>query len=163
MAGTLSPTVSESHVLGFEALIGVGLGCSFQHGVGVSNVIKKNSHDRIDSAVMFNMAQMGGIAIALAVAGSIFQNLGYNLLADAIGDKGYSETDLREALAGASSAVWQSGNPEVLSRGVDAVAIVIGREFYIVVAGGAICLVCGLMMKWERLDYGKKKNKTVET
>ncbi|KAJ5648810.1 Major facilitator superfamily domain general substrate transporter [Penicillium longicatenatum] len=163
MAGTLSPTVSESHVLGFEALIGVGLGCSFQHGVGVSNVINKNSHDRIDSAVMFNMAQMGGIAIALAVAGSIFQNVGYNLLADALGDEGYSEKDLREALAGVSSAVWQSGNPEVLSRGVDAVATVIGREFYLVVASGAICLVCGLVMKWERLDWGKKKNRTVDT
>ncbi|CAI7647005.1 unnamed protein product [Penicillium glandicola] len=162
MAGTLSPSVSESQVLGLEALIGVGLGCSFQHGVGVSNVINKNPRDRVDSAVMFNMAQMGGIAIALAVAGSIFQNVGYNLLVDAIGDNGYSEKDLREALAGASSAVWQSGNPEVLSRGIDAVATVIGREFYLVVAGGAICLVCGLVMRWERLDYGRPKGKDVE-
>jgi hypothetical protein len=72
MAGTLSPGVSESQVLGLAAFIGVGLSCSFQHGVDVSNVINKNPRDRVDSAVMFNMAQMGGIAIALAVAGSIF-------------------------------------------------------------------------------------------
>ncbi|KAJ5952414.1 uncharacterized protein N7479_010827 [Penicillium vulpinum] len=163
MAGTLSPRVSESQVLGLEALIGVGLGCSFQHGVGVANVINKNQRDRVDSAVMFNMAQMGGIAIALAVAGSIFQNVGYNLLTAAIGDNGYSERDLREALAGVSSAVWQSANPEVVSRGIDAVATVIGREFYLVVAGGAICLICGLAMRWERLDYGRNKSKDVET
>ncbi|KAJ5415677.1 hypothetical protein N7465_004372 [Penicillium sp. CMV-2018d] len=162
MAGTLSPHVSESQVLGLQAVIGVGLGCSFQHGVGVSNVINKTPRDRVDSAVMFNMAQMGGIAIALAIAGSIFQNVGYNLLTDAIGNNGYSEKELREALAGVSSAVWQSGNPEVLSRGVDAVATVIGREFYLVVAGGAICLVCGLVMRWERLDYGRNKSKDVE-
>lgn len=33
MAGTPSPGVSKSQVLNLEALIGVGLGCSFQHGV----------------------------------------------------------------------------------------------------------------------------------
>lgn len=163
MAGTLSPSVSESQVLGLEALIGIGLGFSYQHGVGVSNVINKNPRDRVDSVTMFMVAQMGGIAIALAVAGSIYQNVGYNLLTDAIGDNGYSENDLREALAGVSSAVWQSGNSEVLSRGIDAVATVIGREFYLVVAGGVICLVCGLVMKWERLDYGRHKDNDAET
>ncbi|CAP96309.1 hypothetical protein E8E15_002468 [Penicillium rubens] len=163
MAGTLSPGVSESQVLGLEALIGVGLGCSFQHGVGISSVINKNPRDRVDSAVMFNMAQMGGIAIALAVAGSIFQNAGYNMLTDAIGDSGYSEEELREALAGVSSGVWQSGNPDVRSRGVNAVATVIGQEFYLVVAGGVACLVCGLLMRWERLDFGRHNSKDIET
>lgn len=81
---------------------------------------------------------------------------------DAIGDNGYSEKDLREALAGVSSAVWQSGNPEILSRGIDAVATVIGREFYLVVAGGAICFFCGLVMRWEKLDYGRHKSQDVE-
>ncbi|KAJ5766310.1 uncharacterized protein N7511_003926 [Penicillium nucicola] len=162
MAGTLSPDVSESQVLGFEAIIGVGLGCSFQHGVGVSNVINKTPRDRVDSAVMFNMAQMGGIAVALAIAGSIYQNVGYTLLTDAIGESGYSGKDLREALAGVSSAVWQSGDPEVLSRGIGAVATVIGREFYLVIAGGAVCLVCGLVMRWERLDYGRPKSNNIE-
>lgn len=85
---TLTPSVSESQILGLEALIGVGLGCSFQQGVGVSNVINKSPRDRVDSAVVFSMAQMGGIAISLAIAGSIFQDIGYSLLADAIGDEG---------------------------------------------------------------------------
>ncbi|KAF7590702.1 hypothetical protein BBP40_002538 [Aspergillus hancockii] len=156
MAGTLSPSVSESQVLGLEALIGIGLGCSFQHGVGISNVINKNARDRVDSAVMFNMAQMGSIAIILAIAGSIFQNVGYELLTDAIGHGRYSQADLREVLAGVSSAVWQSGNPEVLVRGVEAVSAVIAREFYLVMAGGALCLVCGMVMRWEKLDYGPK-------
>ncbi|KAF9885590.1 hypothetical protein FE257_012796 [Aspergillus nanangensis] len=154
MAATLTATVSEAQVLGLEALIGVGLGCSFQHGVGISNVINKDPVDRVDSAVMFNMAQMGGIAIALAIAGSIFQNVGYDMLADAVGDHGYSPQQLREALAGVSSAVWGSTDSGVVARGIEAVAEVIGREFYMVVAGGVICLLCGFMMRWEKLDYG---------
>ncbi|OGM50811.1 efflux pump antibiotic resistance protein [Aspergillus bombycis] len=159
MAATLSPNVPESQVLGLEALIGVGLGCSYQHGVGVSNVINKNLRDKVDSVVLFNLSQMGGITIILSVAGSIFQNVGFNLLTDAVGSNGYSEEDLREALAGVSSAVWESGDPEVLARGVEAVANVLAREFYLVVAGGALCLVCGLAMRWEKLDYGKGKEK----
>ncbi|KAG2419986.1 hypothetical protein HFD88_004783 [Aspergillus terreus] len=158
MAATLSPSVSEAQVLGLEALIGVGLGCSFQHGVGISNVINKEPRDRVDSAVIFNMAQMGGIAIVLAVAGSIFQNVGYNMLVDAVGAGEYSQKDLREALAGVSSVVWRSSDPEIVSRGVEAVAEVIAREFYLVVAGGAVCLVCGLLMKRQRLDYGRQKD-----
>lgn len=162
MAGILSPSISESQVLGLEAIIGIGLGCSFQHGVGISNVINKNPRDRIDSAVIFNMAQMGGIAISLAIAGSIYQNVGYNLLTGALGNRGYSEKELREALAGVSSAVWQSNNPEVLTRGIDVVATVIGREFYLVVASGVVCLICGLVMKWERLNYGRTKTEESE-
>ncbi|KAJ5814443.1 Major facilitator superfamily domain general substrate transporter [Penicillium pulvis] len=87
MTGTLSPNVSESQILCLEALMVVGLSCSFQHGVGVSNVINKNPRDRFDSAIVFNMAQMGGFAIALAIAGSVSQNAGYSLLTDAIGNK----------------------------------------------------------------------------
>lgn len=158
MAATLTQDVSQAQVLGLEAVIGIGLGCHFQHGVGISNVINKDGRDRVDSVVIFNMAQMGGIAVILAVAGSIFQNVGYNLLVDAIGGEGnYSEGEIREALAGVSSVVWQSKDPEVLRRGVEAVSTVIAREFWIVAAGGALCLVCGLAMKWEKLDYGRKK------
>lgn len=152
------PSTTESTIMGLEALIGIGLGCSFQHGVGISNVMnQKSPRDRVDSAILFNMAQMGAIAIVLAVAGCIFHNVGYSLLNEALGGRGYSEHDLREALAGVSSVVWQSRDPEVIERGVEAVASVIGREFYLVVAGGAICLVCALLMKWERLDYGQTK------
>lgn len=160
MAGTLSENVSESQVLGLEAVIGIGLGMHFQHGIGISNVINKNNRDRVDSVVIFNMAQMGGIAVILAVAGSIFQNVGYSLLQDAIGSEDgvhYTEGEIREALAGVSSVVWQSKDPEVLRRGVAAVSTVIAREFWIVAAGGALCMVCGLLMKWEKLDYGRKK------
>ncbi|KAL4933246.1 major facilitator superfamily domain-containing protein [Aspergillus undulatus] len=162
MANTMNdPSSSESVVMVLEALIGIGLGCSFQHGVGISNVINKNSpKDRVDSAILFNMAQMGAIAIALAMAGSIFQNVGFDMLTDAIGDHGYTEHDLREALAGVSSAVWQSSDSEVLEKGIEAVSKVIARMFYLVVAAGALCLICVLGMKWGKLDYGLAKKKS---
>ncbi|KAB8276579.1 major facilitator superfamily domain-containing protein [Aspergillus minisclerotigenes] len=139
MAATLSPDVPESQVMGLEALIGVGLGCSYQHGVGISNVINKDPRDKVDSVVMFNLAQMGGITVILSIAGSIFQNVGFHLLKEAIGGNGYSEDDLRQALAGVSSTVWESDDPDVLARGVQAVSDALAREYYLIVAGGALC------------------------
>ncbi|OOO13446.1 major facilitator superfamily MFS_1 [Aspergillus oryzae] len=135
MAATLSPDVPESQVMGLEALIGVGLGCSYQHGVGISNVINKDPRDKVDSVVMFNLAQMGGITVILSIAGSIFQNVGFHLLKEVIGGNGYSEDDLRQALAGVSSTVWGSDDPDVLARGVQAASEALAREYYLIVAG----------------------------
>ncbi|KAL3475530.1 major facilitator superfamily domain-containing protein [Aspergillus californicus] len=162
MAGTMSsPTVSESVIMGLEALIGIGLGCSFQHGVGISNVIlAKSPQARVDSAILFNMSQMGAIVIALSVAGSIFQNVGFELLSGALAGEGFSDEELREALAGVSSVVWASRDAGVIERGVEAVSTVIAREFYLVVAGGAICLVCAAGMSWGKLDYGRGGKKS---
>lgn len=159
MVATMDDKISESKVMGFEALIGAGLGMHFQHALGISNVINKNARDRVDSNVICNMIQMGGIAVSLSMAGCIFQNVGYNLLVDALstGAGNYSETDLREALAGVASVVWETRNPKMRRRGIHAVSEVISREFYIVVASGALCLVCAVCMRWEKLDYGRKR------
>ena len=159
MAVTMDSNVSEAQVMGLEALIGVGLGMHFQHGLGISNVINNdNPRARVDSSIICNMVQMGGIAVVLALAGCIFQNVGFDLLAGAIGTADYTEQDLREALAGVSSVVWQTRDPDVVARGIEAVTEVIADEFYIVVASGALCLLCALCMKGEKLDYGRKKN-----
>ncbi|CAG9980466.1 unnamed protein product [Clonostachys byssicola] len=157
LSSTLKVDVSESQVMGFEALLGIGLGLQFQHGFGVSNVINKDARDRVDSTVICNMFQMGAISTILSVAGCIFQNVGYSLLVDAVGGEGFSDHDIREALAGVSSPIWRTGDQAVLRSGLKAVTKVIAKEFYIVIATGALCLVCGVLMKWEKLDYGRKK------
>lgn len=163
MATTMDSSISEAHVMGFEALIGIGLGMHFQHGLGISNVINKDPGDKVDSSIICNMVMMGGIAVVLSMAGCIFQNVGFNLLVDAIGTENYTENDLREALAGVSSAVWRSRDPQIVSRGIDVVTEVIADEFYIVVASAALCLVCAMCMKTEKLDYGRTKKKPVQS
>ncbi|KAH6995687.1 major facilitator superfamily domain-containing protein [Ilyonectria sp. MPI-CAGE-AT-0026] len=158
MTSILDVDVPQSQILALEALIGIGVGMTFQHGIAISNVINKDQRDRVDSLTICNMAQMGGISLILAVAGGIFHNVGHTLLVEALGDDAgrYTDNDIREALAGVSSKIWQSESPDVLRSGIEAVAEVIGREFYIVVAFGSLCVVCGLFMRWERLDFGSK-------
>lgn len=157
MAALMDDDTAESLVMGLEAVIAIGLGMHWQHGASICNVINKEPKSKVDSIVLITMAQMGGIAVALAMGGAIYQNVGFNLLSDALAGQDYSDHDIREALAGVSSRVWNSRDPVVLARGVEAVAKVIAREFWIVAAGGALCLVCGLLMKREKLDFGKPK------
>lgn len=152
MALLMDENVSETRVMAFEALIGVGLGMQFQHALGISNAICQNPPDRVDSAFICNMAQMGSIATILAVAGCIFQNVGYSLLADALPPGAFTEEQLREALAGASSQAWS-----ISTRGAQAVAEVISREFYIVVGSGALGILCALCMSGQKLDYGRDR------
>ncbi|KAM6517569.1 hypothetical protein FSOLCH5_008533 [Fusarium solani] len=163
MATTMDDKVPEAQVMGIEALIGMGLGMQFQHGLGISNVINKTERDRVDSTVICNMVQMGSIAITLSIAGCIFQNVGFNLLSSAVGRKQYSEEDIREALAGVSSVVWQTKDRQVVARGIAAVTEVLSREFYIVVASSTVCLVCAICMSSEKLDYVRKKSTEATT
>ncbi|KAM6529472.1 hypothetical protein FALCPG4_007607 [Fusarium falciforme] len=163
VATTMGGKVSEAQVMDIEALIGIGLGMQFQHGLGISNVINKTERDRVDSTVICNMAQMGSIAITLSIAVCIFQNVGFNLLFFAVGRKQYSEEDIREALAGVSSVVLQTKDRQVVSRGIAAVTEVLSREFYIIVASSAVCLVCAVCMSSEKLDYGRKKSTEATT
>jgi MFS family permease len=161
MATLMDENISEAKVMAFEALIGVGLGMQFQHALGISNVICQSSRDRVDSTVICNMVQMGGIATVLAVAGCVFQNVGYNLLSDALGSAGYTEKQLREALGGVSSEVWRDTNPSISARGAQVVAEVISREFYIVVTGGALGVLCALCMRGQKLDYSRNRQPTL--
>ncbi|KAI5463720.1 major facilitator superfamily domain-containing protein [Mariannaea sp. PMI_226] len=159
MANILRVDTPQSHILGIEALIGIGVGMTFQHGIAISNVINKDSRDRVDSLAICNLCQMAGISLMLAVAGSVYQNVGYSLLLDALGEeaKKYSEKDIHEALAGVSSRIWESRDPNVVRSGIQAVATVLAREFYIIAAFGAGSFICGFFMKWERLDFGQEE------
>lgn len=154
MVATLADlTSSEGRIMGLEALTGVGLGMLFQHGVGICNVINKKRHwsTRVDGVALCNLAQFGGIAITLAIAGAVFQNVGVSLLEEAIGVAGVSRQEIREALAGVSATLRLE--PELLARAAQAVANVISREFYISVAAGGLCFICGLLMTSEKLVY----------
>ncbi|KIA75671.1 MFS transporter [Aspergillus ustus] len=148
-SSTLDASTPDSHILGLTALIGIGLGASFQHAVGICNTLNKTTHDRVDCATFLLLAQSGAIAISLSMAGCVLQNVGEARLSDALrGVPGLSRDEIRQALAGASSVLRDSGelSPEQLASAVDAVSGVFATEFWLVVAAGVMCLLCGLAM-----------------
>lgn len=145
-----SDSVTDSQIMGLEALIGIGLGLQFQHGLAISEIVNKTRKDRVDSLLVCNMAQMGGIAVTLAIAGSLYQNVGYDLLSSALENEALSHQEIREALAGVSSTVWK--NPLLLEKATEAIATVVSREFFIPTSAGLLCFLCGLCMSGRILE-----------
>ncbi|KAK8024235.1 hypothetical protein PG993_012301 [Apiospora rasikravindrae] len=153
---TITTQSSEGYVMGLEALVGAGIGMLWQVGVPVSSVVLP-PHQRLDAVAVFNMAQLGGVALSLSIAGSIYQNVGFDLVRDAIGglSSDYSDADIRLLLGGARSSILSAAHPEVVPRAIEAVTITILRCFYLTVAAGAICFIAACCMKLEALEFKK--------
>ncbi|KAI2625710.1 MFS general substrate transporter [Hypoxylon sp. NC1633] len=152
---TLNTDTSESAVMGFETLIAAGLGVLWQLGVAVCTTFLQNTEDRLDLALLSNMAQLGGIAVSLSIAGMVYQSTGFKLLKDAVGDMGFSDGDIHELLAGVDSPILKGGDPEVLRLAVGAITDAVKDCFVIILAVGALCFLAAWSMKWEALEFKK--------
>ncbi|KAF4331877.1 hypothetical protein FBEOM_14344 [Fusarium beomiforme] len=131
--------------MGLTALVGVGLGLHFQHSNAISNRIHKDIRDRIEGAALLNMSLMGGISMALIIAGAVYENRGMSLLKSALGSFTYDEGDLREALAGVSRDTGGGDEAHtMIAYGANATCKAIALLFYIVASSGALCSACGI-------------------
>jgi hypothetical protein len=155
-ATQVTPQTSTSRVLGYSALLGVGVGALFQHGVSVSNGILP-AHQRFDGNALQSIAQLGGGALGLALAGCIFQNRGFTLVQAAVGKYGYSDLDIKEALSGVHSPIFTTGNSIVRTLAVKAATEGIREIYFLVVGAGALCLLAGLAMPREKIDFKASK------
>ncbi|KAJ5144932.1 hypothetical protein N7448_002324 [Penicillium atrosanguineum] len=146
----ISTATPLKNIYGFEVLVGAGCGLTFQAAYSIA--LSKSPADKATSVISFiNVAQLGGGALSLAIAGSVFQNVGFNTLQRALSGRGYSTGEIREALAGGYSAILTDGTPEVRAIASDAIGSTIAKVFGISVAGAATVLLAGLLMRWERV------------
>ncbi|KAF4851666.1 Efflux pump patC [Colletotrichum siamense] len=152
----ITATTSESRVMGVSSLIGAGVGCMWQTGVSVM-AQSVPAHRRLDATALFIMFQLAGVSVTLALAGCIFQNIGFDKLKDSLDGLGFSDHDIREALAGLDSKIWSDADSRVVGAAVSDVADVIANNQYLIVACGIVALVSGCLMSWEKLDFGKTK------
>ncbi|KAL6904237.1 major facilitator superfamily domain-containing protein [Trichoderma evansii] len=148
---TIDAETSAGKIYGFEVLLAVGTGLPFQTAYAVA-ANKVHVRDRANAIGYINVAQIGSIAISLAIAGSLFQNLGFDLLKAAFADYGFSDDYIRSALSGTVSPIFSSADPAVVELAVSSVAETIRRIFGSVIAAGALLFVGGVLLPWEKLD-----------
>jgi hypothetical protein len=144
-----SPT---SVYMGLTALLGAGVGTTFQLGVAVLGA-KLPMEKRSEYSLSLNQAQYIGINTGISIAGTIYQDQGFRRLTEALDGLGFSDEQIRDALAGFESPVLLSGNNDITYLATSIVVDVIVKVFVLVLAAGALMIVCGLSMKWERLDF----------
>lgn len=149
---TITPETSVARIYGYEILVAAGAGLPFQNGYAIA-ASKVTKQDRASAIGLINVAQIGFMALSLATAGALFQNLGYQSLRDALADFHFPDDYVRSALAGKISPIFKSADSDVIDVAVHAIFGTIRRVFGMLVGTGAVLLVSGLLMPWEKVDF----------
>ncbi|KUI67464.1 hypothetical protein VM1G_03113 [Cytospora mali] len=152
----MRPSASESTVMGLEALLGFGAGLVFSYAMPISTAVLP-PEELMAAACLSNLSTLGTISLSLSIAGVVFQNVGHRLLKDAMGPYGFSKQDIKLALGGAASPIWEASDPAIQKLAISAVAWTINTVFWLVLTAGAVCTVASLAMSWEKLDFRKAK------
>ncbi|OTB09960.1 hypothetical protein K445DRAFT_71236 [Daldinia sp. EC12] len=151
----LSTDISESAVMGFESIVAAGLGILWQLGIPVCTTFLPNTDDRLDLALLSNMAQLGGIAASLSIAGMIYQSTGFQSLKDSVGGMGFSDGSIHELLSGVDSPILKNADPKVLQLAVESITNAIRACFIVLLAAGGISILAACSMKWEPLGFNQ--------
>ena len=98
-----------------------------------------------------NVAPIGSIVISLTIAGTVSQDLTVSNLQSALTEYGFTESELRSAVAGTQSEVFRQGSEEVRDLAVKAIIRAMASVFVLTIAAGAVTLVSSIFMKREKL------------
>jgi MFS family permease len=147
---TVDSQTSEGKIYGYEVLLAAGAGLSLQTAYTV--IVVKVLPQEVPAGIGFiNVAQIGSITIALSIAGSIFQNVGFRELSAALAQFNFSEADLRNALGGVESTILAAAG-QVQTLALEAIVRTIGKIWIMSIAAGALCFVSGILMSPEKLE-----------
>jgi hypothetical protein len=150
---TINTTTPSGQIYGYEIMVAAGTGLVWQNAYAVA-VAKASTKDSSKALGFINLAQLGTTSIALAIAGSLFQNLGFRELKRVFAGYPYPDDYIRSALAGRISPVFSSANENVIPIAIEAVAETIRKVFAPAMAAGALLTVSSLLMRFEKLNLG---------
>jgi hypothetical protein len=153
---TVDSGTSAARVYGYSVLMAVGTGLTAQSAYSVAPVKvvtdPRYGPQMIPDAIGFvNMAQIGSIVHALAISGTVFQNLAFQYLQDALAGMGFSDAQLHSAIVGTQSGVLANVSDEVRSSVVAAIIKAMDRVYILVIVAGSVCLISAIFMKREKL------------
>lgn len=158
IGGALMYTVNShtpaANIYGYSVLLAVGSGLTIQAGYSVATVkvAAKGHEEDVQNAVSLqNVSQVGSTLIALVISGQIFQSLAYNGLKSVLAGQNFSETDIRGAIAGAQSVVFETIDPELRDQAISAITKAIDNVYVLSLTAGALAIVISPLMKRERL------------
>lgn len=147
---TIDSKTSPSRIYGYSILLAIGSGAGMQSGYSIAAA--KVKPDEVSAAIGFiNISQIGSIVISLTIAGSVFQNLAFNNLQTALAGHGFTDGQIRSALAGTQSVIFQQSNEQVRQQAIDAIIKAMDSVFILPIAAGALAIVCSILMRREKL------------
>ncbi|KAJ4420412.1 hypothetical protein N0V82_004401 [Gnomoniopsis sp. IMI 355080] len=149
----LDPDTSTGTIYGLTVLVAVGTGLSMTLGYTIATLTLDPEHAG-SGLKLQNIAQIGGQVIALGIANQIYQSTAFKKLSVVLDGQGYSETDIRSAVAGAQSSIFEDLSGELHDKAVRAVAAAMRSTFVMLPVAGAVLSIAAVCMKREKL-FGK--------
>lgn len=146
----LDPSSGTGTIYGLSVLVAVGSGLSMVTGYTVATLTTR-PEDAGAALSMQNVSQIGGQVIALAISGQIYQSTAIRNLSSALAGNGFSQQEIRDAVAGARSALFERLEGELREKALAAVTEAMQMTFVLVPVAGAVMLAAALCMKRERL------------
>ncbi|ROV94613.1 hypothetical protein VPNG_09224 [Cytospora leucostoma] len=146
----LDPSSSTGTIYGLTVLVAVGSGLSMVTGYTVATLTTK-PEDAGAGLSLQNMAQIGGQVIALAIAGQIYQSTAFRNLSAVLAGNGFSDQDIRGAVAGVQSTLFRKLDGELRDSAIVAVTGAMKMTFVLVPVAGGVMLIAALCMKREKL------------
>lgn len=145
---TVKADSSDSTVYGYSTLVGIGIGVFVQAGFSVAQALVKP--EEIPQVVGFiSTAQVGGIALSIAVANSVFLNKAESGIAALLPDA--SAAEIQSAVTGVGSTLVNSLSDDLKAQVLDAIISAMSKAYIGVIAAGALAVVLSLFLKRERL------------
>jgi len=139
---------SQASIYGFEVLVGIGTGCFIQAGYAVIQAVVPPAEMAYAISYMM-LAQLGGIAFGLAIAGAVFINEAISGLSSLLPD--VSRSELQLAISGTSGAYFRSLPEELRLQATDTIVLALQKVFIPVYVGAAVSLVLSVCFTQRKL------------
>ena len=147
---TVKASTSTSAIYGYTVPIAIGSGLSAQTAYSVAPA-KVQPH-QVPSAIGFiNIAQIGGIVIALTVSGTVFQNIAASDLGKVLYPLGFNSSDVQGAIAGSQSTLFEHLPAAVKVNAIEAIVQAVDKTYALVITAGALAVVTSVFLRREKL------------
>ncbi|KAL1870692.1 hypothetical protein Daus18300_005012 [Diaporthe australafricana] len=146
----LQPSTPTAQIYGFSVLMAVGTGITMQLGYAVAS-LKAGPADMLSAINLQNVAQIGATVICLVIASQAFQSNAVRNMSGVLAGEGFSNADIRGAVAGAQSQLFESLTPDLRVAATRAITDAMQRSFIIPLVAGIVGLINALLMSREKL------------
>lgn len=142
----------RANLIGYAILLGIGMTTSqAPYAIGNQLVEPARAADLIQ---FINISQGSSQLIGLAVASVIFQTQSFAGIRRILGPE-YSGDDIQAAIAGARSDLLTAVDPATRDAVIDVIVTAISRVWILVIAAGALEIICSLFLTRTRFVTSK--------
>lgn len=148
---TVTPTTPNANVYGYSMLAAVGAGLTCQIGYTVGTIKAPSANEVVNAISLQNVSQIGSTVIALVISGQIFQSVAFRNLNTVLAGQGFGEDEIRAAVAGTTSAVFEQLAGEMREAAVEAITSAMSTVYALLIVSGGVLILCAAAMRWERV------------